>query len=237
MKVLKLVSVMLMIIVVSPKSFSAVSKSERQLLIISNLSKYGKSNYKWLYKFLDASAISMAKNLVGSQYTKAFALTPPAATSKNFFKSLDRITNNSNVDALDVIISLHGNPNRLTFKDGAFNMTSIKNELNTIKENRKFRLLYNTACYGDSHSDEFLAGGFKTSIGSLKVNTASASEYPEFLMRYRMRHPVGKIIKSTNSKMGLRISDAIAKRIGFPNSDSRKVVRGERSLKITSDSI
>lgn len=214
---------------------AATAKSQRRLLIVSNLTTFGMAKYEWLYKFLDASTISMGKSMLGNYYQSISALTPNLAKRQNFKNSLRAISNISSVKAIDVILSLHGANEKMWFEDGGFSTQEIKSDLLTIPHRNKFRLLYTLACYGASHRNEFLDSGFRTAVGALKTNTASASEYPEFLTRYASGHSVKNIFASTNANPALAASDAAAATMGFNDANSRKYVGGLQTLNINSN--
>lgn len=211
---------------------AAISKNQRRLLVVSNLTTFGQAKYEWLYKFLDASTISMAKTFLSSKYSYVHTLTPSNATKANFQNSLKSITNASSVKGVDVILSLHGASNALWFKDGGYSTANVQSGLQTLPNRSKFRLMYNLACYGSSHRNEFINAGFRTAIGSRKTNTSSASEYPEFLTRYGMGHSVNSIIASSNSNPGMGFSDAAAGMMGFSDADSYKLISGVKTLTI-----
>jgi len=96
----------------------------------------------------------------------------------------------------------------------------------------KLRLMYNLACYGASHRNDFRAAGFRTAIGARKTNTSSASEYPVFLSRWKVAHPVNSIFAFTNADPGMTISDAAAGAMGFNDADSKKLISGLSTLTI-----
>lgn len=207
---------------------------QRRLVVVSSLETFGQAKYAWLYSFLDASTISMAQAVLGSSYNQVSVLSKQAAKKSSFISLLRNLTDKSYVKAVDVILSVHGTTNAVYFDDGKVTAQNLRDSLKMIPKQNKFRLMYNLACYGNTHSDEFRSAGFKTAIGSKKTNTASASEYPVFLGRWKVGHKVKDIIAQTNADPALVASDAAAGLMGFSGADSHKVISGYKSLTINS---
>lgn len=208
---------------------AGVSKNQRRLLIVSELTKYGVGKYKWLYQFLDANTVSMAQAMVGNKYRSVSVLSGSQASADNFVHRLKTLTHSSQVKALDVIVSLHGMSNKLYFRDGEVTTQALRDEIKSripLSKRRKFRLMYNLACYGSTHNNEFRSAGFRGSLGSKLVNTASGSEYPVFLSRWGMGHRVKSILMQTNNDPAMFVSDNAAKLMGFSNPNSKKVFSG-----------
>lgn len=212
---------------------AAVHKSKRRLLVVSSLEKFGSAKYAWLYRFLDGATISAGVSALGGSYAGVSMLPEPVATQQNFINVLRSLTNHYNTLAVDVILSLHGAQNKLWFFDGSVSTGDLKDAMREqIPKRHKLRLMYNLACYGSSHRNEFRSAGFRTVIGARKVNAASASEYPTFLSMWKAGSPVNAILSVTNNDPALGAADMAARGMGFSDADSRKWVSGTSSLRI-----
>ena len=106
-----------------------VTKSNRALLVVSNLTKLGRSDLKWLHQFLDGAGIDLAERLMGPQYGKVEKLVGSQATKNGFITAVSSLGSNQAVRAIDVIVNLHGANNELFFEDGGVSTSSLKNDL------------------------------------------------------------------------------------------------------------
>lgn len=216
----------------------AVSKSQRVLIIVSYLSPKNKFNF---YNFVEASGIATAKLILKSKYSSIEVLKDSEATKNKFLSKISTFAAKSSIKAIDVIMMTHGNPGKLYFydasesdKDVAVKSSTLKSDIRALKNYNKLRLLYSTACYGDSHSDDFLGAGFNASVGSVGVNSNSASEFPIVCELWGKGDKISTAVYW--GEMGYKAFDLIAKAAGFKDANSDKNVRGNGSLRIDSDS-
>lgn len=222
----------LLLLLAGPAFAGPMDKSERRLVVVASLETFGVANYKWLYRFLDGFSISMGERALRRHYGSLTVLPRQRATRRGFVEAVSRLADEPKVQAIDVILSLHGSSGSLTFDDGAVAMSDLENQLRAVRGRGKFRLLYNQACYGESHNRGFLAGGFRTAVGSRRVNASAASEYPVFLRQWGAGRQVGSIFATTNADPALYVADKAASVLGFADTDSVKVVAGAGSLRI-----
>ncbi len=211
-----------------------VAKSERELVVVSELVTHS-AQYRWLYRFMEASGVSLAWETLGSEYRTVYALTGERATLENFNRGLGRLAENGEVKALDVFLHLHGGPKTLYFREGGYATEDIARRLTESSLlPSKLRLAYSTACYGASHAGDLLAGGFEAVSGSRRVNTNGAYDYPAVLTSWRAGETIAVAQDWGNVEFFRRLSDDIASTMGFGDVDSYKDVFGASELTIGS---
>ena len=211
----------------------AIAHKDRELLVVVNLTTHGMDQYKWLYRFLEVNAVSMAWEKLGLSYDHIYTLKGADATLAGFSDSLATVAAGETVKAVDVHINLHGSPKTVWFEEGAYDTAQVASGLAAHRNLRtKLRALYNTACYGESQTADFLAAGFQVVNGSLRVNTNSMYEFPTMMSLWRRGATYSAAQDKGNNAFWLDLYDGIARDHGFPDSDSYKVVRGDGSLTI-----
>ncbi|NRA66830.1 MAG: hypothetical protein HRU19_20245 [Pseudobacteriovorax sp.] len=235
MKYLVKISVVLGLLLGAQASYGAISKNGRQLVVITNLDNHPGGKWSWLYQFLDSATVSLSKKALGPVYKNITVLYKGNATSGKFTNALQNLAKSNNVKAIDTIFHLHGNPNRAAFANGNKTIASIRAVLEPSQGMEKLRLMYNLACYGATHRQEFIRSGFRTAVGARKVNTSSGSEFPLFLAAWVAQKPINSVFNNHNGSITMNMSDAAAMNMGFPDADSWKVISGTRNLIIRSN--
>ncbi len=161
------------------------------------------------------------------------------AGSNDFIEKLKGITDNYQNEAVDLFLQLHGEPGQLQFYDQRVLTGEFAERISNALHNNCLRMLYNTSCYGDSHSEDFLRAGFRVAVGSLKINASAATEYPIFCRLwgstgiFRKNNITVKDLLARADLAGPRwIADRLAGRY-FKAVDSSKIIRGNASLTIS----
>jgi hypothetical protein len=214
----------------------AIEKSEREVLVVANLVTNGDPRFAWLYQFLNASAVTGAQAALGLQYRAVRVLAGSNATKSAFTQTIANLTASPSLKALDVIVALHGSPETLHFQDGGRSMSSIQTGLGN-GANSKLRMLYSTACYGSSHADNFVSGGFKVATGARAVNANSPYEYPVVLGGWALGSTMAEVTALGNDAVQRGIYDSAARMAGFTDVDSFKVIRGIGTTRIHSSAL
>lgn len=137
--------------------------------------------------------------------------------------------------AVDVILQLHGSKNGLTFYDGKVNTKDLADQIKAKNLKRRLRLLYSLACYGYTHTDDFLNAGFRTVSGARGVNSNSATDYPAQLGSWAASKRYRDCVKAGNAEPGRSTADNAAKMMNFSKADSYKKIRGDKNIRITSN--
>jgi hypothetical protein len=226
-------AILMMMTTLLPMAAQAVEKSNRDLLVVASLVTNGDPRYAWLYQFLNASAITLAQMALGMQYRQISVLSGPNATRANFTGKIQSLSSLSSVQALDVMLHLHGSRGTLWFADGSRSSSAVRTALGN-GTNPKLRLLYSTACYGGSHAADFIGAGFKVVNGARAVNANASYEYPVILGQWATGHTFSEAQTLGNDPTMRAIHDAAARAVGFTDVDSFKIVRGYGSTRISS---
>lgn len=233
-------------------SFAKVNSSQRALIVISQLDTNGLPDLESLYRSLEKLTTLSVDRILDDSYRKIIYLTNNDATLENFFEESYQISLDSRIKAIDVILSVHGNPSKLHFANRAWSMeklenafskfTSSKTELEISNLKRKLRVMYNLSCYGKTHNETFLNLGFDVSTGSVKVNANSEVEFIPMLKNWKRGDGLKESFNFSNSETALTIADGPIRTLGriqnssaLQNVNSKKVFLGRVNLTIESD--
>lgn len=224
-----------------------VSKSDREILLVSCVADYDKNDWEKLtdlYHWLDTAAPAITKTIVGPKYKKFHQLTGNDATFDNFIDKLASI-GSSSAKAIDVSLNLHGYGDtdqsgdtsnaKLSFNDKKVKMQLLESKISNLNLRHKLRFLYSSACFGSSHNRAFLKGGFSVASGAKLVNTNGELSYPAFLQNWVSGKSYKKCIAAGNFSPFVGPHDDAAERLNLTQgyeADSFKVANGNTSIKI-----
>ncbi len=211
-----------------------INKTERALLVISNMVTHGRSDLQRLYQFIELSGVALAEIILRPRYKTYRKLVRDQATFNAFIAALISLASDDSIKAIDLILNLHGYEKVLCFEDGEVCTDRIKNELLDLNLNAKLRMVYSTCCYGKSHAEDFVAGGFKAASGALATNANAATEYPVFLTLWAAGRKFKSAIATGNISLTRIPQDRAAKAMGFDDADSHKVIIGNGNITIKS---
>jgi hypothetical protein len=99
----------------------------------------------------------------------------------------------------------------------------------------KLRLLYSTACYGQSHAAPLVAAGFSAVVGSKGKNTNGLSEFRKLLTQWTEGKTITEAVHRADRPIPRMFWDVIARLNGFRQVDSEKVITGDGALTISTD--
>jgi hypothetical protein len=216
-------------------------KEQRALIVVSQLTQGIPENQQWLYRFIEAAGRSVAEITLKDDYApdQYRALLDEMATTDNLVSTLAEVGARDDIQAIDLLILLHGSPDRLEFHNGSWFTPSMAATLGGLGISPKLRLVYSTACYGATHNDDFIQAGFKTAIGALKVNTNSAFELPMLLNLWALGKNVKDALRLGDKPATRNLADASAKAFGRLSNlpwvkevNSRKLLSGNAELTI-----
>jgi len=233
---LSLTAALLALAIAAPTA-SAVTKGQRALLVVSNLADQGVPKYNWLYQFLDASSVSLAQLMMSPHYARTQILAGSNASSAKFVNALTEAAKDNRNLAVDTFVHLHGSSGTLWFSDGAKSTETLGATLASKNIGGRLRLLYSTACYGSTHAQHFVNGGFKVASGALKVNANSSYEYPVIMTQWGMNQKYKTAVDAGNNAAARAMHDNAAKAAGFADANSFKTIRGNSSTRITSSAL
>lgn len=215
----------------------------RALLIVNCLAEHGDTRFRRLYEYIETAGIVVAKHYLHRSYGLITALKDKEATRLAFLSCLQRLLASRSFAAVDLFLELHGENGRVHFFDQWVSNDTIGQQLRELHGNERLRLVYNTSCYGNSHSPALIYGGFKVSVGSLKVNANAATEYPAFC-RLWSDHGLGRkrgltvnnVLRRADRNLSRLVQDKVTSRY-FKDVDSRKIVQGDGSVSIKSNPV
>jgi hypothetical protein len=213
-----------------------VFKEKRVLLIINCLAEHGDHRLRFLYQFIESAGVETARRLLERHYRQISVLRDKGATHAAFLAHLKTLAEDKTIDAVDLFLQLHGEPGKVRFYDHWVSTMRLCEEIKRVVERDCLRLIYNTSCYGDTHSDDLLKAGFKVSVGALKVNASAAAEFPIFCRQWpglgkSKPLTVKDLILKADLPKPRQLQDQLAARY-FSDVDSKKVVRGNGAVTI-----
>ena len=212
-----------------------VSKDERALLVVANLTTWADGRYKALYQWLDQNAVSVAKVLMRLHYRQIEALAGPHATRESFVRRITDMARDPRTRALDVFLHLHGQPGKLFFEEGAVGTEGLAAQLAGAGLSERLRLLYSTACYGASHAPDFLKAGFRIASGSLGANANGPYDYPVQLLNWGLGQTYRMVARAGNHPAFMSTLDNLARALGFEDVNSHKTLHGRVLTRITTE--
>jgi len=215
-----------------------VNKDGRVLLIVNCLSRHGDSRFYYLYKFIEFAGVDVAKRCLSDHYSQISVLKDAEASKQQFISRLRSICEDRRVITVDLFFQLHGLAGKAGFFDQWVSTSALGEEIRQVVKKSSLRLVYNTSCYGDSHSGDFIKAGFQVSVGAVGVNANAATEYPLFCRSWaksagrsdRML-PLTEVVRRADRPLPRLIQDSIAGRY-FDDVESRKIIRGNGAVTI-----
>lgn len=238
-------------VLTSLSAYAGVTKSQRALVVISELEQNSYPELAPLYTALEAITVAVPRNVLSAQYAQTKILNNASATFSNLKTTLYGLAANPNIKAIDMIVNTHGLDEELYFYDGGWRMSEVQEELlspdapytgTTVSAlKKKLRMLYSTACFGASHNNQWNAIGFDVSAGALGVNANAQVEYGGVIGAWASgaAFQVGFAISNTDA--ALAVNDAPLRLAGqmagnfLRETNSKKVLRGRSAVTINSD--
>jgi hypothetical protein len=214
-----------------------VEPSERALVLISSLTPAGKAKLRTLYRGLGTVSVELADLMLRPHYGRMRALTDRAATRPAFVRSITQVAAQSQIDAVDAIVVLHGSPGRLIFDDGngKGDSVDVRDLIPDLASARaKLRVLYSTACYGLSHAQAFVDAGFDAACGAIGSCANGPVEYPQVLSMWSHGHTFKDAVNKGDDPSTRKIFDAAAWLAGFHDANSDKEIKGDLTTTIDS---
>ncbi len=213
-----------------------VSRDERDVVLVVDLSTHAIERYKWFYGQAEEFSIRKAGELLTNFYHEVRIISVRDATLENLQRELAKLADRTATRAIDVIVELHGSPGALTFHEGGYDLKQVRDKLrSTARLSTKLRALYSGACYGTTHADELIAGGFKVASGAVKVNTNGMFDYPAFLKAWTAGETFTSAQTKGNHPYWIRFFDNLARDMGMGDANSFKEVHGASAMTIASD--
>jgi hypothetical protein len=213
------------------------NNNQRGLVIISELVTAGRPEFREVYRWLQNNGASLPRNTIGHLYGTVRTLTGVNATTTRFVNALRELTSMPTIKEVDVILHLHGAPNKLYFANGPITMSALRDRIAALEAGNRLRALYSTACFGSSHADDFVQAGFTCASGAVAVNANSPIEFPVFLTLWAGGAKFKDCINTAENHLG-SIPFDVAARIALGNghtvnSDKRVHGNGNATIRTT----
>jgi hypothetical protein len=214
-----------------------VDKDERAVIVISSLAPAGRKRLKVLYRALEAISVEMADHLLRPCYGSFTVLAGTKARRDQLSGAVVRAAGQDGIVAIDVVVVLHGSPGKLIFDDGKgkgvpVDAAAVAADLAPARS--QLRMLYSTACYGLSHAQPLVDGGFEAVCGAIGECANGPVEYPQVLSMWSHGHTFKDAVDKGDDPATRVIFDTVAKWSGFPHANSDKEIKGNASVTIDS---
>lgn len=237
---------------VGTPSLTTLDKDQRGLLImVADLSSDYESTHPFatVYNFIERSAEIIAVRKLRQHYKETLILKDNLADIDFMLQSMERLTNDDSIKAVDVVFVTHGSDSRIHFSESSSitsgNLSRLMQESLTAQQRSKLRALFSTACFGASHTTDWLTAGFKVVSGANEVYTDSASSYLPMLETWANGETFNQSIINANKADHRDITDSAADEAAARNLtnsaldgyagriDSTRIVKGEGRITIS----
>jgi len=225
---LRLVLVILIISFVSSAKASLITKENRDLIAVVNLSLIAKK-HQAMYRYEESRAVMKIKHDLAPYYRKTHIYSGIGATRANLLKAIQESEIDPEVKAVDTIIYVHGLPGELGFIDTGFYPTSRLRDEILYESPKKLRALYSDACYGESHLADWIKAGYRVASGSIEMDTNWSVDLSRFMAAWRKDRTFGKGIREANSVRRTKLTDWLIRK-----GNSFKETQGDLELRIDS---
>jgi hypothetical protein len=136
------------------------------------------------FRYIDRGMKLLFDLGVRSSYGKVVYLGEGEATWVAFLDNVGRLAKDPSVSVVDALINLHGAPGALGFNDLLVPTQQIADDLiKAVPDDvfYKLRVVYNQACFGESHTAGFVGGGFLTATGTKGTHNSGVVDWPTFV--------------------------------------------------------
>jgi hypothetical protein len=215
---------------------------------MTGLGNRKKGIVKALYKKEDRQAMQILIQTADA-YDQSILLGQEEATFQNFVQAIYDLENDPSIEAIDVVMNMHGQPGTLCFwEDGdAKHCTSIEKIAHVIQQipsgnqigPRKLRALYTDACHSLTQVPFWLEMGFKVAAGTREYDVNHTSDIRKFTSAWTKGKSFERSIHRANTFNGAEAATKFLNRIGVfkKTGDSTKIILGDPSLNISSPSV
>lgn len=230
----------------SSSGSGAVEPDERVLVQLITLQAHGRPNERAMYSSIEWGAQALASRHLRRQYRSRILLRGNDATADRLVQALASATATPGVRAVDLLVHPHGTSRRLLFTDRPVEAprlaTALQSALTPVQR-RRLRVVISTACYGMSHNDAWLRGGFAAAVGARGIYADGLTSVPRMLRAWGHGRSVLTAADHANAADPRHRQDALAaayyRRTGRAAEaaavDSIRVVDGAGGMLISTD--
>lgn len=228
-----------------------VGVAGRAAVFLNDVVTDGDADLKLVYQFLQDSGSRVTHGELASVYLTLTELSGSDLTPDNLRATLLDLEQNDSIEAIDLIISMHGDPDVLTFpttgdakvldlgdliasdRRDACMVGTTRNTQCELDMQSKLRIVYSAACYGRSHIAGWQAAGFAASAGAIGVHADSAASYPTFLNTWARGYTFAESVDRANSADSAGLYDLWAK-LKWPDANSHREYHAVPSVNASS---
>jgi hypothetical protein len=222
-----------------------VSKNNRELVQIIYLTEETyRGTERLLYDSIELASGGLVSGILTNDYKMVHLIHGRDATLQKLKDTLIAAGSSGTTTAVDLIVCTHGNDDNLYFFDGGKTTADVQRVLGSIHENirSKFRMLFSTACYGETHTNMWRNVGFDCASGAEGIYADSEVSLTPFLHAWETEKTFTESINIANRADVGNVADELAKayyraqqRNDTANDiNSNRVVRGNGNLRIYS---
>jgi hypothetical protein len=173
----------------SAEATTAVTKAQREVVILSPGLAQGTLLERAFYDFVEFNAVAVATATLGTRYKTVHIVQGTAATRAGLANTLNEIASRDTVRAVDLVFITHGATAEVVLADKRWTIQEVRDRIRaglTLADRAKLRMVFSTACFGASHRTAWREAGFKTVSGSREIYADSASSYLPFLSTWAL---------------------------------------------------
>lgn len=225
-----------------PKPVAKNNRELVQIIYLTNDTYVGAE--RLLYDFIELGSGGLVNSILANDYKMLHLIHGSNATLQKLKDTLIAAGSSSTTTAVDLIVCTHGSDDKLHFANGGFGTSDVRNILIGIDENirKKFRMVFSTACFGETHNSMWRQVGFDCASGSEGIYADSEASLTPFLHAWETQKTFTEAIDIANRADVGRVADGLAKAFyraqNLPNQanavNSHRVVGGNGGLRIYS---
>ncbi len=232
-------------IILPPNYSKPIEKAARDIIQVVHLvqNDYTPAE-KLLYGFIEAGSAAAVSSCLGNDYRQLHLLDGADATLAKLKDKLMEIGNRAGTKAIDLVFCTHGHTSKVVFADGKKRMEDVLDALDDIPQStrNKFRMVFSTACFGDTHADMWQDAGFACVSGSEGIYADSEASLLPFLQSWESGKSFREAIRIANAADIGNVADNAAKlyyitqgRTADANDiNSNRIMSGNGNLRIYS---
>ena len=227
--------------------FKPVAQANRELVQITFLSD-GLTDpaERFLYEFIETGSNALVDLHLANAYRRIHRITGNQATLANMISKLDLAASRSSTLAVDLVLCTHGGTrSRLFFKDGEKTGTQVKDAIIagiSAARRNKLRIVFSTACFGNSHNSKWIQAGFKVVSGSEGIYADSQASMSPFMHAWSQEKTFEDCINKANAGDIGNVADNLAKEFYRAKDradladlvNSNRLIRGNHFIRIYS---
>ena len=179
-----------------------VTKAERELVQIILVSDGYTGAERAMYEFIEVATEGLTTAILGPHYQRMTFVKGAAATLDGVTSALNAAAGRSGVEAVDLLFTTHGSGSKMTLADGEVKDTTLGSAITArLSPARlaKLRIVFSTACFGETHLDMWTDVGFTEASGAEGIYADSAVSYAPFLTAWAAERTFAEAVAAANA--------------------------------------